>query len=129
MPTCDICGAEVTLKDYCKIGIMPNPIQPKGWFLLVSNESGESEKVSDTKPAATEIAKKLGEIFSRQASIRESKTETGGPANLPGMFVSLHGKLYFCHDCVAANGGKITKTGVAFVKGKAKKKGKSWWPF
>ena len=130
MTTCDLCGAEVSSEEYCHIAVMPNPTQPKSWFLVATDSSDNKERVSDSKPSARDIGTRLSQAFAKQTDVRETQASIGGPRNLPFAFAATSGKLYFCRDCVKANGGEMTKTGVAFVRGKAKKRGsKRWWPF
>ena len=129
MPVCDICGKSASLEDYCHIAVMPNPTQPKGWYMLTKDKKGDSEKIADSNPAATDIAKRLGEAFTKQPDVRENQTKVQGPKNMPALFVTVSGKLYFCNDCVKGNGGTITKAGIRYAKGKAKKRSRGWWPF
>lgn len=130
MANCDLCDAEVSLDEYCHVATMPSPLGGKEWFLVATDSSGNKENVTDSKPSFGAIAAKLSQTFSTQTSIREAQAKTSGPVNLPSVkFAASSGKLLFCKDCVAANGGKMTTAGVAFVKGKAKKRRKGWWPF
>ena len=117
VPQCEMCKAEVTLKDYSHIKLMagsallPSAMGGSEWYLLATDNSGGDVRVRKPTPSIDAMfrgLKAITTLMAGEGAFREFQERAEGHA--------IAAKLFFCDKCTQELGGTRAQAGALFLE-------------